>query len=144
MEPQAPTGSGRRFQRHVFVCTSDSSCGPAGSGEVHRALKDRLVAAGLKEEVRVNKAGCLGQCGHGPVMVVYPEGVWYAHLSVDEAVRVWEEHVLGGAPVEELRYVTFKGGCNVVPFLGLGDRRPDVSSPWWDPCSRCVVPSLES
>lgn len=141
MEPAPPDGQGRRFERHVFVCTNDASCGPAGSLDVHRELKRRLVAAGLKEEIRVNKAGCLGQCGHGPMMVVYPEGVWYAHLSVEDAVRVWEEHVVGGVPVEELRYVTSRGGCNVVPFRSVGDRRPDTGSAWWDPCSRCVEPS---
>ena len=104
------------------------------------ALKSRLKASGLKESLRVNKSGCLGQCGHGPMMVVYPEGVWYAHLSQAEAQRVWDEHLVGGKAVDELVFRTNNPGTNVIPKKG-GPESPtnpiNRTSPFWSPCSRC-------
>ena len=67
--------------------------------------KERVKALGQSGagKVRVNKAGCLDRCEQGPVMVVYPEGVWYTfvdHKDIDEIV---ESHLVGGTPVERLR-----------------------------------------
>lgn len=138
--PLPPTGDGRRFERHAFVCTNPSSCLLDGGEAVHQALKERLRAAGLKESLRVNKAGCLGQCGHGPLVVVYPEGVWYSHVSLADAERIWSEHLLGGRPVEALRYRTRAPGTNVIPKKGgpPGSGNPiDTRSPFWSPCTRC-------
>ena len=134
---EPPTGDGRRFERHAFVCVNAEACAPLGADAVHKAMKDKLREAGLKEGFRVNKAGCLGQCGHGPIVVVYPDGVWYSHVTPAEGVRIWEEHVVGGRPVEELRYRTDAGGTNV-----LG-KRPDgtfraVGGPHSSACSRCA------
>lgn len=137
MEPAPPTGDGRRFQRHAFVCTNASACAVDGPAEAIQArLKDLLKASGRKEELRVNKAGCLGQCGHGPMLVVYPEGVWYSHLTVADAERIWHEHLLGGQPVEALRYETPAAGTNVLA------RQPDnvkvpLGGPRSEPCTRC-------
>ena len=142
VDPLPPDGDGRRFLRHAFVCTSPSSCARDGPAEEIRAwMKDRKKREGRKETLRVNKAGCLGQCGHGPMVVVYPEGVWYSHVTLDDARRIWEEHMVGGRPVKDLRYRTSEGGTNVVPRLpgpeGPGRGPPDMSSPWWSPCTRC-------
>jgi (2Fe-2S) ferredoxin len=109
-----------------------------GGAELQARLKEHLKAAGAKERVRINKAGCLGQCGHGPMMVVYPEGVWYSHLDAAGADRVWGEHILGGRPVEELRYRTPAGGTNVVNDAeGLLRARPPENGPRSEPCGRC-------
>jgi (2Fe-2S) ferredoxin len=136
--PSPASGEGRRFIRHAFVCTSDSSCGKLGGIAVQEHLKALLKASGRKEELRVNKAGCLGQCGHGPMMAVYPEGVWYSHLTLEDAGRAWHEHLLGGRPVEELRYRTAAGGTNVVSDAqGLLPGRPADRGPHSSPCDRC-------
>jgi (2Fe-2S) ferredoxin len=133
------TGEGRRFVRHAFVCTSGDSCGVDGpAAAIQAALKENLKASGLKEQIRVNKSGCLGQCGHGPMMVVYPEGVWYSHLRLEDVERIWSEHLVGGRPVDELLYKTVAGGTNVVANRSVrGDVRPPDKGPLSSPCSRC-------
>ena len=130
------TGDGRRFERHAFVCTNTEACAPQGGEAVHKAMKDALRAAGLKELHRVNQAGCLGQCGHGPIVVVYPEGVWYAHVTPQDGVRIWTEHVVGGRPVEELRLRTEAAGTNVLGKQPDGSFRP-VGGSHSSRCSRC-------
>lgn len=60
-----------------------------------RALKER----GLRDEVMITKVKCLDQCGRGPVMVVYPEGIWYGGVDEDCARRIVTEHLERGSTV---------------------------------------------
>ena len=101
------------FDQHVFVCTGGKVC-PAegGSAAVHARLKELVAQAGLESAIRINHAGCLGQCGHGPMVVVYPEGVWYSAVSVEDADTIFEAHLIGGKPVERLRYHPLQPGIN--------------------------------
>lgn len=98
-----------QYERHVFVCTLGKTCPTQDSKDVFTALRTAVVEAGLKDRVRVNPSGCLGQCGHGPMVVVYPEDVWYHAVRPDDAARIVSEHLLGGRPVEALRYVAPPG-----------------------------------
>jgi (2Fe-2S) ferredoxin len=98
------------FERHVFVCinvrepgSARPSCTTDGKGELHGLLKDAARAAGLGARVRINKAGCLDQCEHGPVVVVYPEAVWYGFVALSDVDEIVSEHLVGGRPVERLR-----------------------------------------
>jgi (2Fe-2S) ferredoxin len=94
------------WQRHVFVCTSGSWC-PEVDGDglgVHARLKALVKRHDLGARVRINKSGCFDQCGHGPMMVVYPENVWYWGVTPDDAEEIVREHLIGGRPVERLRY----------------------------------------
>ena len=98
-----------RFQRHVFICTNERGpddprgcCRARGSVEVAAAFKKNLYDRGLKRIVRANKAGCLDQCARGVTVVVYPEGIWYGGVTVDDVDEIIERHVLGGEPVERL------------------------------------------
>lgn len=97
-----------QYERHVFVCDG-KRCARAGSDAVRDALKEIVARAGLKQRVRINRAGCLGQCGHGPMVVVYPEGVWYAGVDAAGARRIGEEHLIGARVVSALRYVAPPG-----------------------------------
>lgn len=94
------------FERHVFVCTSGEYC-PSKDGdskEIHKTFKALVAKAGLKGKVRINNSGCLDQCGHGPMAVVYPEAAWYSHLTLEDVPLIVEEHLVKGHPVENLRY----------------------------------------
>jgi len=93
-----------QFERHVFVCTSGEYCPHDGSAEIHRLLKEGVAARGLKVSVRVNNSGCLDQCGHGPMIVVYPENVWYASVTPEKARRILDEHLVAGRAVTDLAY----------------------------------------
>jgi len=95
-----------QYRHHVFVCTSGKTCPLAGSVEVHATLKKAVAAAGVRDTVRVNHAGCLDQCGHGPMVVVYPE-------DVAGAKRIVAEHLVGGHVVTDYLYVAPPGDNKV-------------------------------
>ena len=104
------------FERHVFVCTGGDYCATIdGDGRgVHGRLKSLVAQAGLKGRVRVNHAGCLDQCGFGPMVVVYPDNVWYAMVTPDDVPEIVQEHLIGGRPVQRLVYRN-KPGKNKLP-----------------------------
>jgi (2Fe-2S) ferredoxin len=54
-------------------------------------------------KIRVNKAGCLDRCADGPVMVVYPEGIWYTLIDQDDVEEIIQSHLIKGAPVARLQ-----------------------------------------
>ncbi|HMA21599.1 MAG TPA: (2Fe-2S) ferredoxin domain-containing protein [Gemmatimonadaceae bacterium] len=109
-----------QYRHHVFVCTSGKTCPLDGSLHVHAVLKKLVAQAGLKGKVRINHSGCMNQCGHGPMVVVYPDDIWYAHVDEDGATRIVEDHLIGGGVVEEYRYVAPPGDNKIVE----GDTAP--------------------
>ena len=98
-----------QYRRHVFVCTHGEYCPFDGSAEVHRLLKEAVSARGLKTEIRVNKAGCFNQCGNGPMVVIYPDDVWYGQVTPEKAQRIVEEHLAGGRVAADLVYTAPPG-----------------------------------
>jgi len=97
------------FTHHVFVCGNQRSpdhrrgcCDPAGSDKLRNELKSAVKQHGLTPALRVNKAGCLEQCEHGPTMVIYPQGIWYGNVSVEDVPRIVEETLVNGNVIEEL------------------------------------------
>jgi len=103
----------RPFERMVLVCTGGKTCPTQGSEAVHAALREAVLRAGLADAVRVNKSGCFAQCGHGPMVAVFPEGRWYAAVRPGDAVEIFEEDLRGGRPVERLLYRPDRPGKNV-------------------------------
>jgi (2Fe-2S) ferredoxin len=77
-------------------------------------MKREAKEAGLSGTVRINKAGCMNQCGHGPMVVVYPEDTWYGEVDPDGGRRIVREHLLKGKVVESLRYVAPPGDNKLV------------------------------
>ncbi len=92
------------YKKHVFICTSGKTCPLEGADEVLDAMRREIASRGLKKEIRINKSGCLDQCGNGPVAVVYPEATWYAHLTPADAIEIVEEHLVNNRPVERCFY----------------------------------------
>jgi (2Fe-2S) ferredoxin len=121
----------------VFVCTGGKTCPTQGSEAVHAALKEAVFAAGLGHSIRVNKSGCFAQCGHGPMMVVWPEGRWYAAVRVEDVPEILETEIRGGRPLERLLYRPERPGKNVckpgetpgtiAPFVPPNPRVPPAS-----------------
>lgn len=102
-----------QYETHVFVCTSGDDCPTKGDVEkMVKHLRGEVVKAGKHQDVRVNKAGCFSQCGHGPMIVVYPDNVWYAGVQADDLDEIVQSHILGGKPVERLRYEPGVKGAN--------------------------------
>ena len=101
------------FTQHVFICTGGKVCtAEGGSAAVHARLKELVAQSGLESAIRINHAGCLGQCGYGPMVVVYPQGVWYAAVKAGDADAIFDEHLLGGRPVERILYHPLQPGIN--------------------------------
>ena len=96
------------YRVHVFCCTNErpethwrGACGNKGS----RALCDYMCRLGMAigaRRIRINHAGCLNVCQHGPVMVVYPEGVWYRYSTAADVEEILRSHIMGGVKVERL------------------------------------------
>ena len=102
-----------QYDCHVFVCTSGETCPTQGDVEkMVKSLRAEGVKAGRQQEIRINKAGCFSQCGHGPMMVVYPENVWYAGVQQADLHEIVQSHILGGKPVERLIYAPGVKGAN--------------------------------
>ncbi len=104
------------YEAHVFVCTSGTWCPTDGAAVAVFGELKRLVngSPALRARVRVNQSGCLGQCGHGPLMVVYPENVWYCKMTPEKVREVFERHLGEGIPVEAWRYHPAPGDHKLV------------------------------
>jgi len=98
------------YQRHVFFCCNqreapERCCSNNDAAEMQKYAKDRIKALDLNGpgKVRVNKAGCLERCEEGPVLVVYPEAVWYTYVDRNDIDEIIDTHVVAGKIVERLR-----------------------------------------
>jgi (2Fe-2S) ferredoxin len=98
------------FDYHIFVCTNSraethprGSCDPAKGEALLRAFKSKIAARPFPVVIRVNKAGCLNQCEHGPIVVVYPEAIWYGKVTEADIEEIIQSHIVEGRPVERLR-----------------------------------------
>ena len=80
-------------------------CAKLGAVEAQTYAKDRIGQLKLKgkDKVRINKAGCMDRCDEGPVLVVYPEAVWYQYVDTDDIEEIIQEHLVNGRVVERLK-----------------------------------------
>lgn len=97
------------YRHHVFFCLNERSngemcCAQHKAQEAFDRCKSLVKAAGLSGpgQIRVNKAGCLDRCAAGPVVVVYPEGVWYSYVDTSDIDEIVDSHLRQGKIVERL------------------------------------------
>lgn len=98
------------YQQHVFFCVNQREdgalcCNDHSAREMRDYTKDRIKKLKLdcNRRVRINMAGCLDRCNEGPVIVVYPEEVWYTYVDKEDIDEIIEEHLKNGRIVERLR-----------------------------------------
>ena len=91
------------FRIHALIC-GGTGCTSSGSAEIQEALHREIAAQGLEDEIKVVQTGCFGLCALGPIMIIYPEGVFYSKVTADDVPEIVEEHFLKGRPVERLIY----------------------------------------
>ncbi len=98
------------YQRHVFFCVNQRNngercCNDCGAQAVRDYAKARIKALKLdgKEKIRINNTGCLDRCAEGPVIVVYPEAVWYTYVDEEDIDEIIESHLQNGRIVERLK-----------------------------------------
>lgn len=98
------------FKHHVFFCCNqrapgEDCCNNHGAAALRDYAKDRIKALKMDGpgKVRINSAGCLGRCDHGPVMVVYPEETWYTYVDQSDIDDIVNEHLVQGRVVERLK-----------------------------------------
>jgi (2Fe-2S) ferredoxin len=95
------------FKYHVYVCTQEKPdgapcCAARGSERVLEALRAEIRTAGLDDVVQVTTCGSIGLCERGPNMVVYPEGVWYSGVTVEDVSELVHGHFEGRKVVARL------------------------------------------
>ncbi len=88
---------------HILVC-GGTGCTSSHSQQIIEALEAQLAENGLASEIKVIKTGCFGLCERGPIMIVYPEGVFYSRVTADDVPEIVEEHILKGRIVKRLLY----------------------------------------
>ncbi|HBT38914.1 MAG: NADH dehydrogenase (Quinone) [Thermotoga sp. 50_1627] len=87
----------------ILICAG-GACISSGETSVKEALQREIKKYGLDEVVRIVETGCMGACSLGPIMVIYPEGVFYQKLTPQAAVKIVQEHLLKGRIVQEHLY----------------------------------------
>ena len=98
------------YQYHVFFCCNQrdpgiTCCNSSGAEQLRTYTKERIAALKLNGagKIRINLAGCLDRCNQGPVLVVYPDEIWYTYVDKEDIDEIIESHLIKGQVVERLK-----------------------------------------
>ena len=93
---------------HLFVCAQArpaghprGSCGANGANNVFQAFATQLTSKNLLGKIALTQTGCLGPCQTGSNVLVYPEGIMYSQVSVEDVSKIVDQHLINGDPVSE-------------------------------------------
>lgn len=94
---------------HILVCTNTrppghpkGSCGEKGAQNVAMKFSEELEKRGLFGQVILSGSTCIGMCSFGPIVLVYPDAVWYREVTANDVTEIMNEHIMNGKPVERL------------------------------------------
>lgn len=97
------------YKYHVFFCTNKrengrNCCHQYQALELRNHAKAKTKALGIAGPggARINTAGCMDRCDEGPVIAVYPQGIWYTYVDQEDIDEIIEEHLVNGRPVKRL------------------------------------------
>lgn len=97
------------YEVHVFCCINErpathrrGCCASKGSESLANYMCRRGMVTARGRHIRINLSGCLNMCEYGPVMVIYPEGVWYRYETESDIEEILDRHVLRGERVQRL------------------------------------------
>lgn len=98
----------KKPEKHVFICTSSRMTGVAkgfchtkGALEIIQKFSEKLEEEDITD-VMISNTGCFGICEKGPIVVVYPDNVWYGTVTADDVDEIVEKHIMNGEIVERL------------------------------------------
>jgi sirohydrochlorin cobaltochelatase len=91
----------RPLAKHVLVC-GNVDCAADGSIALIETLRRAIKDAGRQADIRVTRTSCMGRCGEGPTVAVYPDGIWYRKVHADDAEEMVREHLVGDRLVARL------------------------------------------
>ena len=104
------------YRKQILVC-GGTGCTSSGTKKVLAALDESLKAHNLEDEILVVRTGCFGLCALGPIMIVYPEGAFYAHANAEKIERIVKEHLIDGNVCTDLLYQeTVHTDGTITPF----------------------------
>ncbi|MDX2190086.1 MAG: (2Fe-2S) ferredoxin domain-containing protein [Bacteroidota bacterium] len=97
-----------KFKKHIFICTNQRVDGKKSCGEAHgmalvNEFKLLINRDKLNVDVRAQRAGCIDVCDFGPSLVVYPEGIFYGNVQINDVNEIYESHIKNNLPVERLK-----------------------------------------
>jgi (2Fe-2S) ferredoxin len=96
-------------KKHIFVCSSSRMTGQMkgvciqqDSASIINNFIEEVQERGLDGEIFISNTGCLAICDQGPVVIVYPDNVWYGKVTADDVEEIMDSHIEGGEPVARL------------------------------------------
>ena len=98
-----------KYDKHIFVCVNErsdnsqrGSCAKCGGLDIRMRFVQLINEYGLKGVVRANKSGCLDVCELGPVVVIYPDTVWYTNVKLDDVDEIFQSNIINNVAVNRL------------------------------------------
>ena len=93
-------------EKHVFVCINCRDSGKKSCGDAGLEIRTKLVELAAldkgRQNIRVNKSGCLDACELGPALVIYPDGIWYKNVDINDCNEIYEKSIKNSEIIDRL------------------------------------------